>query len=40
MKTIIHQQQREICLRIEEMKAIPIMVIIKEPSQELTYFLM
>jgi len=36
---IVHHHQKEICLRIEKMKTIPGMAIIKENSQELSYFL-
>jgi len=39
MKMIVHHYQKEICLRIEKMKTIPVMAIIKEISPELSYFL-
>jgi hypothetical protein len=39
MKMIVHQHQKEICLRIEKMKTIRVMEIIKETSQDLSYFL-
>ena len=32
---IVHHYQKEICLRIEKMKTIPVMAIIQETSQEL-----
>jgi hypothetical protein len=38
MKMIVHHHQKEICLRIEKMKTIPVMAIIHETSQELSYF--
>ncbi|MDP9305996.1 MAG: hypothetical protein M3O68_06605 [Thermoproteota archaeon] len=37
MKMIVHHHQEEICLRIEKMKTIPVMAIIKETSQELSF---
>jgi hypothetical protein len=39
MKMIVHHYQKEICMRIEKMKTIPVMAIIKEINQELSYFL-
>jgi hypothetical protein len=38
MKMIVHHHQKEICLRIEKMKTIPGMAIIKENSQDYLIF--